>query len=233
MPERDAATAVSPFRIRQCQNEACRFRFPVPQHESRGKICSHCGAATRLVAARYKPHAPTKRDPRRQRPSLEVLLDNIRSSYNVGSIFRTADGAGVGHLHLGGITPPPHHPKVAKTALGAEKAIPWTRHRNGVDAALALQQQGKRLWAIEGSASAEALFDVPLKRMASPVVLVVGNEQAGIDPHILAQCERVLAIPMQGVKGSLNVAVAFGIAVYHVVRCLAPGGSGKVPGTYS
>ena len=147
-------------------------------------------------------------------PTVEALLDNIRSVYNVGSIFRTADGAGLRHLHLCGITPPPDHPKTAKTALGAERAVAWTQYRNGLDTAVSLQSRGCQLWAIEDSPLADSLFAAPVLPDDPPIVLIVGNEIAGIDPEILARCDRVLHIPMQGQKKSLNVASAFAIAAY-------------------
>jgi tRNA G18 (ribose-2'-O)-methylase SpoU len=147
---------------------------------------------------------------------VEGLLDNIRSVYNVGAILRTADGAGLAHLHLCGITSPPTHSKVAKTALGAELSVAWSQYRNGLDTAVALQEQGCQLWAIEDSPKAESLFAVPAAPNNKRIVLVVGNEIAGIDPGILACCDRILRIPMQGHKKSLNVATAFGIAAYAV-----------------
>lgn len=143
-----------------------------------------------------------------------ILLDNIRSTYNVGSILRTADGAGVRYLHLCGITPTPDNPKVAKTALGAEQSVRWTHHRNGVTAARMLRAQGSQLWALEIAPCAVSLFDAVADLPPVPLVLVVGNERIGVDPGILALCEQVVALPMAGVKHSLNVATAFGIAVY-------------------
>jgi 23S rRNA (guanosine2251-2'-O)-methyltransferase len=145
---------------------------------------------------------------------MEALLDNIRSIYNVGSIFRTSDGAGIHRLHLCGITPTPDNPRLRKTALGADEQIPWTYHPDGCSAAAALKAEGKRLWALEGGDRSESIHPAHLDMTDSTIVLVVGNEVCGIDPGILSQCERVLAIPMQGIKTSLNTAVAFGIAVY-------------------
>jgi tRNA G18 (ribose-2'-O)-methylase SpoU len=144
------------------------------------------------------------------------MLDNIRSAWNVGSMLRSADGAGVRHVHLCGVSSPPDNPKVAKTALGAENSLPWTFHPDGAAAALEMQAQGFRLWALEGGPRAESLFDVSADLPGAPLVLVVGNELSGVDPGILDQCERVVCLPMQGIKGSLNVAVAFGIAVYYI-----------------
>jgi 23S rRNA (guanosine2251-2'-O)-methyltransferase len=145
---------------------------------------------------------------------VEALLDNIRSTYNVGSMIRTADGAGVRRLHLCGITPTPDHPKVSKTALGAEYAVPWVQHWDAVEAAAGCKQQGMHLWALEGGPGTDSLFEMLPNLPGTPILLLVGNEISGVDPGLLELCERRVAIPMQGVKESLNVAIAFGIAVY-------------------
>ncbi len=204
----------APFQLRQCANPACRFRFPLIDPRVSGETCPVCGGATTL-AGQYRSAAPPPWPA--APPPVEALLDNIRSIYNVGSMLRTADGAGLRHLHVCGITPPPNHPKVAKTALGAEQAVGWTRYNNGLDTAVALQRRGFVLWALEGAPDAEPLLEtaVPSGR---PVLLIVGNEIAGVDPGILALCDKVLYIPMQGVKESLNVASAFAIAAYHLTR---------------
>jgi tRNA G18 (ribose-2'-O)-methylase SpoU len=146
---------------------------------------------------------------------LSALLDNIRSLRNVGSIFRTADGAGVEHLYLGGITPTPDHPKLAKTALGAELEVPWTHGPDAAALAAALVAQGHRLWALEGGDS-DSVFEARPARGDDdrPIVLVLGHEVSGVDPRILRLCQRVVHIPMLGIKDSLNVSVAFGVAVY-------------------
>nr|WP_276599692.1 TrmH family RNA methyltransferase [Nannocystis sp. SCPEA4] len=142
------------------------------------------------------------------------MLDNVRSLKNVGSMFRTADGVGVAHMHLAGFTPTPDHPTMAKTSLGAEKTVPWTLHRDGAAAAAWLVDAGCRLWALEGGPRATPWFEALRDRSGPPIVLVVGHEVSGIDPRILTRCERVLALPMLGIKGSLNVSVAFGVALY-------------------
>lgn len=207
-------TGAPRFQMRQCVQEACRFRFPAPVASHRGDVCPRCGAAT--VAA-TEPFGERRPGPATESaaPAVEALLDNVRSIYNVGSIFRAADGAGIGSIHLCGITATPEHPKVVKTALGAEAAVPWHYHRNGVDAAGALKAGGRQLWALESGRRSQSLFSVGTDPDGAPVVLVVGNERAGVDPGILELCDRLLYIPMQGVKASLNVATAFGIAAYH------------------
>jgi 23S rRNA (guanosine2251-2'-O)-methyltransferase len=180
-----------------------------------GARCPLCGTPTELVDEVYATHGV--RSPEvRGRVEIEVLLDNVRSLSNVGSIFRTADGAGVRHMHLGGVTPTPAHPKLAKTALGAESSVPWTRHADAVAGAAALAGEGKRLWALEGGARAMSLFDPSLRDAIAgeTIVLVLGHEVSGVDPRILELCERVVSLPMLGTKDSLNVSVAMGIAVY-------------------
>jgi tRNA G18 (ribose-2'-O)-methylase SpoU len=143
-----------------------------------------------------------------------VVLDNLRSAYNVGSIVRTADGAGIDHLYLCGITPTLDHPKVAKTALGAEATVESSYHPNALTLVSDLQSRGIYLAALESRPGAVSLFDPVLRIPTSPAVLVVGNELVGVDPAIEELCDLVVALPMMGTKRSLNVVVAFGIASY-------------------
>lgn len=154
-----------------------------------------------------------------QPPALEALLDNVRSAWNVGSMFRTADGFGVRKLHLCGITPTPENEGVRKTALGAEQSVPWESYRNALDAACELRSGGRQLWALEHDPRARALPDFTQSITASleDVVLIAGNEITGVDPQLLDLCDQIIHIPMRGTKRSFNVAVAFGIAVYNLV----------------
>ncbi len=210
------------YHQRECSSSTCGLRFPVSEGSELGASCPLCSAQTRFVGEPYISHEV--REPRiAAGPPMEALLDNVRSLSNVGSIFRSADGAGVGHLHLGGFTPTPEHPKLAKTALGSERSVSWTHHFDPAAAAEALVAGGRRLWALEGGPRSEDLFALlastsaelgPLGPGSTPIVLVLGHEVSGVDPRVLARCERVLRIPMAGVKGSLNVSVAFGIAAY-------------------
>ncbi len=203
----------SRFEVRQCGDESCRFRFPAPA-ASEPLACPRCGGPTASAGQPYPERRNSPAAPAAGR--LEAMLDNIRSIYNVGAMLRTADGAGIGHLYLCGITATPDHRRVAKTALGAEAAVPWSAHPNSLDVADDLIAKGYRLWGLESGPHAEPLFDAARAPLHGPLVLVVGNELAGIDPALLARCERVLAIPMAGVKESLNAAVAFGIAAYYL-----------------
>lgn len=179
-----------------------------------GEACPHCGGPTLADVEPYESHEARVMAAAPEGPEVSALLDNVRSLKNVGSMFRTADGAGLSHMHLAGFTPTPEHPALAKTALGAEKTVPWTLHRDGAAAAAWLADAGHRLWALEGGPRATPWFAAVGERAGGPIVLVVGHEVSGIDPRILARCERVLALPMLGIKGSLNVSVAFGVALY-------------------
>lgn len=210
---------------------ACGLRYPCQADYTFKERCPRCGAPTGLVLVE-KPGImePDETYPPRRKASftLEALLDNVRSAWNVGSIFRSADGAGFSHLHLCGITPTPEYPAVLKTSLGAEKNLPWSQHLDGLEAARTLVNIGRRLWALENDPQASMLYEVQSLAAGSGVnhsaVLVVGNEVSGIDPELLALCERVLYLPMHGMKRSYNVAVAFGIAA-HYLGWLAENGS--------
>jgi len=143
---------------------------------------------------------------------MEVLLDNIRSAWNVGSIFRTADGIGINKIYCCGISPTPENRKVKKTSLGAENNLPWAWSANGVKTVTELKSQGYTLWALEDSPQASPFNWVNIPDNTKKLVLIVGSETCGVDPGIIALCDRVLYIPMVGSKHSYNVAVAFGIA---------------------
>lgn len=180
--------------------------------------CPLCQAPTAVAAQPSNTHkSKTAVDHPVSSLHLELLLDNIRSLHNVGAIFRSADGAGIRHIHLSGMSGTPAHPKLAKTALGAHEHIPWSYSKNGLETAVALQTAGYRLWALEETEQAQSLFQPGiLADDGRPIVLIVGNENVGVDPDILALCEQIVALPMQGVKDSLNVSVALGIAVYTI-----------------
>ena len=196
------------------QCTVCRFRFPAGPHDLVELACPDCGGVIDVVGEIEESAAvssainahPPQRD-------IVAILDNIRSASNVGAMLRTSDGAGVKHVYLCGMTAPADHRKVVKTALDAEKSVPSSHYLNVMDAVEIVQEQGYEIWAIEGGEDAVGLFDVPL---VDKIALVMGNEKAGVDPELLAIADRVVSIPMRGIKRSLNVAVAFGITAYHL-----------------
>lgn len=148
-----------------------------------------------------------------------VLLDNIRSAWNVGSILRSADGFGFRHAYLCGITPTADNEAVTKTSLGAEDFVPWSYHKDAVSLVKGLKADSWKVYGLEEDVRAIPLEsdDLPSKmheRAPAFQILIVGNEVTGVDPELLDLCDQIFYIPMRGEKKSFNVAIAFGIAAY-------------------
>ncbi len=153
-----------------------------------------------------------------------VVLHSIRSLHNVGSIFRTADGAGVSKLYLCGITPTPldrfgkMRPELAKVALGAERNVPWEHSVSTARIVKRLKAKGYHIFALE-QAKDSVVYDSPkVLRGAKKIALILGDEVRGIPPSILKLSDMILEIPMYGKKESLNVSVAFGIAAFALMK---------------
>jgi tRNA G18 (ribose-2'-O)-methylase SpoU len=138
-------------------------------------------------------------------------MDNIRSAWNVGSIFRSADGFGFVHAYLCGITPTPEVEAVMKTSLGAEDSVPWSYHKDAVKLVKGLKKEGFRILALEEDVRAISIND---STSGEHEVLILGSEVTGVDPELLELCDEILYIPMRGEKKSFNVAMAFSIAAY-------------------
>ncbi len=153
--------------------------------------------------------------------SIILVLDNIRSEHNTGSLFRTADGAGVNKIFLVGTTPKPidrfGRPvgTISKTALGAEKTIPYEYHTTTEEAIVALKNEGVHIYSLEQTPNSVSLFDVEPQ---FPCALIVGNEVDGVSNEFVEASDTVLEIPMQGEKESLNVSVAGGIALFQLLK---------------
>lgn len=144
-----------------------------------------------------------------------ALLDNVRSLYNVGAFFRTADAVGLRKLYLCGITGRPPHTSIHKTALGAEASVLWEYAAEPVPQLTRLRSEGCEIAAIETSVRSVDLFDW---EPAFPVCLVFGNEVDGISPELSAVADTHVRIPMLGIKHSLNVATAGGVVIYELLR---------------
>lgn len=197
------------FEIRTCR--ACRLRYPLPANHPFGVRCPICMGETDVHLTQVisvEPPAQLETSYRH----FAILLDNIRSAWNVGSILRTADGLGLPLAHLCGITPTPDQPEVRKTALGAEKSVAWSYHKDGLAFVLEQQKQGALVLALEQTSRSVAIQDASPVQDKRPVVLVLGNEISGVDPGILEAADSHVHINMRGSKRSFNVAIAFGIA---------------------
>lgn len=161
---------------------------------------------------------------------LYIVMHNVRSCYNVGAIFRTADGAGVAKIYLCGITPVPSGQKqeakskdqgaaekIAKTALGAEKYVPWEYHRIIGPLINRLKKEHFKIIALEQHRQSLNLFKFRPAKTDSKIALIIGNEVTGIKTATLKKADLILEIPMRGQKESLNVSVAAGIAIYAIL----------------
>ena len=151
-----------------------------------------------------------------QRYPINIILDNIRSLYNVGSIFRTCDAAMINKLFLCGLTPHPPRKEIAKTALDAQETVPWEYYENTSEAIESEKNSGNRIIAVELTDQKKEYTD--LKNTDFPVTLVLGNELSGISNDTLNLCDDAIEIPMYGLKHSLNVSVTAGIIIFEAVN---------------
>ncbi len=152
------------------------------------------------------------------RHPIKIILHNIRSLYNVGSLFRTADSALLSEIVLCGFTPYPPRKEIEKTALGAVDTVPWSYYEKIEEAILHFKNDGWKIAALE-------LCDISrnynlLTKEDYPLCIILGNELTGVDNYVLDLCDFALEIPMFGVKHSLNVSVAGGIAIYAALESL-------------
>jgi tRNA G18 (ribose-2'-O)-methylase SpoU len=144
-----------------------------------------------------------------------VVVDNMRSLWNVGSIFRTSDGARISKIYLCGITGKPYRKEIEKTSLGAEYFVPWEYIKNSEEIVKKLKSEGVFIVLLEQT---DKSIDLRKAEIKFPVCLVIGHERNGVSDEILKYADMSVEIPMFGVKHNLNVAVAYGIAVYELIK---------------
>ncbi len=150
-----------------------------------------------------------------------VVMDNIRSMHNVGSVFRTSDGFLIDGICLCGFTPQPPHRDIHKTALGSTETVDWVYYENTVNAVHDLKAKGFKVFAIEqteGSISLEKFKQIHPEAIAHPMAFIFGNEVDGVDQNVIALCDGVIEIPQWGMKHSLNISVAAAIVIWEFVR---------------
>lgn len=144
-----------------------------------------------------------------------IILDNLRSAFNVGSIFRLCDGLRVAGLFLCGYTASPPHLKLGKTAAGTIPYVPWKKFETTLDAVSYLHQQNIQVWAVETTSNS---YDYTKVEYPSPIGIVVGNEALGVSKEVLLACDKIIKIPLYGFKNSINVAVACGIVGFKIIE---------------
>jgi len=153
--------------------------------------------------------------------SLVVVLDNVRSLHNVGSVFRTGDAFLIEAVYLCGITSTPPHAEIHKTALGAENTVEWRYFENAHDAVNELKTQGYTVLAIEQAEGSTMLTDLELEKTRKYAV-ILGNEVKGVQQSVVDICDACIEIPQFGTKHSLNVSVTGGIIIWEMFRKIAP-----------
>lgn len=153
-----------------------------------------------------------------KRNPIHVLCDNIRSIYNVGSIFRTSDAALIEKLYLAGYTPYPPRPEIEKVALGATESVPWEYIKDPIYIISELKNKGIKIASLEITDESRPYYEI--SKSDFPVCLVLGNELTGISNELMSCSDFSLEIPQYGYKHSMNVAVAYGIAVFEMIKVL-------------
>ena len=148
-----------------------------------------------------------------------VVLDNVRSAYNVGSVFRTADGFPIDAIYLCGITGFPPHKEIAKTALGSTETVKWKYFKSTFDAINELKADGYKIYAIEQVEGSETLKDFKIE---SKLALVFGHEVDGVQQAVIDICDGCIEIPQGGTKHSLNIAVSAGVVLWEFFRTSPP-----------
>ena len=165
------------------------------------------------IAVQRLKHEEIKDD---HRLPVIAILDSVRSLYNVGSMFRTADGVLLKKLILTGFTPHPPRKEIEKTALGSTRSVPWEYCPSSIEAITCVKSEGYKMCCLE--LAKESIPYYGIKKADFPLCLIVGNEINGVSKDLMAHCEIALEIPMFGTKQSLNVAVAFGISIFELSR---------------
>ncbi|MAN35925.1 MAG: RNA methyltransferase [Candidatus Marinimicrobia bacterium] len=146
---------------------------------------------------------------------ISILVENVRSVHNVGSIFRSADGFGANKIYLTGYTACPPREDISKTALGADKVVPWEHYKNPIEAAKKILNQGISLILVEQTIKSKSIY---LSKFSYPICFIVGNEVTGVSEELASLSENHVEIPMRGIKQSLNVSVATGVIGYEFAR---------------
>lgn len=154
---------------------------------------------------------------KQEKNSIIVILDNIRSMHNIGSIFRTADAFAIEKIMLCGITACPPHREIEKTALGATESVDWEYHKETSDAMKLLKEQGYTIYAIEQADSSIFIQDFERKNQEK-IAIVFGNEVEGVQQSVIDECTGCIEIPQFGTKHSFNVSVTAGIVLYALVN---------------
>jgi tRNA G18 (ribose-2'-O)-methylase SpoU len=154
---------------------------------------------------------------RSEKTPVIAVIENVRSAYNVGSLFRTADAFLLEAIYITGYTAKPPHKEIKKTALGAEDSVEWQYFSNAREAIIQLKKNGYKVYAVE-----QVVNSLPLQRMEfkaeDKIAVIFGNEVTGVEQDTILQCDACIEIPQLGMKHSLNIATAAGVVLWEIVR---------------
>lgn len=154
---------------------------------------------------------------RSEKTPVIAVLENIRSAYNVGSVFRTADAFLLEAIYITGYTCTPPHKEIKKTALGAEDSVEWKHFANATEAIATLKENGYKVYAVEQVSNSLSLEKLPFDA-TDKIAVIFGNEVAGVEHDTILQCDACIEIPQLGMKHSLNIATAAGVVLWEIVR---------------
>ena len=221
----------------RCPNPRCRIQLGQDNALVGKRLrCPGCGKGFTVMALVLEDMSPeelararAEQDSQVSREvlPLRLLIENIRSLDNVGSIMRTADATGVEHIYLSGISGRPPNERIAKAALGAQQSVSWSYHASALQPLATAREEGFHTVALE-EARDSVLYNRYEYRF--PMLLVVGNELTGVSAEVLAEVDSIVSLPMLGIKVSLNVSVATGVALYEIARQALDAGAGHLRG---
>lgn len=157
---------------------------------------------------------------------LVVVLENIRSAYNVGSVFRTADAFLIEAIYICGYSAKPPHKEIKKTALGAEETVSWKHFKTAAEAIDLLKNAGYKIYAVEQAQNSLSLQAVNIEP-EEKIAVVLGNEVTGVEQDTILLCDGCIEIPQLGMKHSLNIATAAGVVLWELVRSRMPHRAGE------
>ena len=201
--------------FRECTSPSCGFRYPDIEITHSIVPCPCCGKNAEIIHSIDLTESSNPSTANNvQTKNIICVLDNIRSVYNVGSLFRTMAGFGIAEAILGGITPTPLHKSFRKTSMGAEDDMHWHSVNNAYQLCQSLKDDGYHLIALETNTEAKSINLYERPDADKSIVFIVGNEITGIDPSILKNSDQILSIPIKGRNKSYNVTVALGIGLY-------------------
>lgn len=160
-----------------------------------------------------RPDLETYKD--QDKVPITVILDNVRSLNNIGSVFRTADAFAIEKIYLCGITAQPPHREINKTALGATESVEWKHFENTLDAVKALKSRNYQIFSVEQAEKSSYLDQVQIKQNR-PIALIFGHEVNGVQQSVIDTSDEVIEIPQQGTKHSFNIAVSVGIVLWDI-----------------